>query len=160
MKKSVLVMLFAAIFIAAFTASAAAQKGRKSVTGAEVTGTFQYKFAGKFRGSASVIEILALGGGKVKIGFDLIYPHLDGQGNLTANLGKALGTADIEGDTAIYRQSDKYGKCKITIKFVRPGTIKVDQDATESDCGFGQNVQADGTYRKTSGRKPKFDLGM
>ena len=27
----------------------------------------------------------------------------------------------------------------------------------ESSCGFGMNVTADGTYRKVSTRKPKFN---
>jgi hypothetical protein len=32
---------------------------------------------------------------------------------------------------------------------------KVEQQGEE--CGFGHNVRADGTFRKISNRKPKFD---
>jgi hypothetical protein len=35
------------------------------------------------------------------------------------------------------------------------GKPKVEQQGEE--CGFGQNVRADGTFRKISSRKPKFD---
>jgi hypothetical protein len=143
--------------VTAFCSLAAdAQTGRKSVSGAEVNGTFRHGFAGKYKGSASEIKIWALGGGKLKVGFDLIYPHLDGQGNMTANTGEGGGEATITGDTAVY-ESNEYGPCKITIKFVTPGTIKVSQDGTDANCGFGFNVTADGTYKKVSNKKPKFE---
>ena len=74
---------------------------------------------------------------------------------MSAHVGTADVTATIEGDTAIY-SSEEPGECKITIKFVKPGTIEVEQE--EGNCGFGQNVNASGTYKKSSGAKPKFDI--
>jgi hypothetical protein len=157
MTKSNFLILAILALIAFGSVAAIAQTGRKSVPAAEVNGTFRYTFtAKKFKGSSSDIKIWALGGGKLKVGFDLIYPHLDGQGNLTANTGTGEGQATITGDTAVY-ESAEYGQCKITIKFVTPGTIKVDQDGTDANCGFGFNVTASGTYKKVSSKKPKFD---
>ena len=126
-----------------------------SVSAAEVTGTFSHRFGGKFKGSSSDIEILSVGKGRLKVAFDLIYPFADGNGEMSANMGQADGEAAIKGDTAIFRSSE-FGQCTITIKFVRPGIIKVTQGGTENDCGFGHNVMADGTYRKTSSKRPKL----
>lgn len=144
-------MLAVALFSAA---AASAQTARKSVSGAEVTGTFSRSFTGKFKGSMSQIKIQALGKGKLKIFFDLIYPYIDGSGEMSANMGQVTGEAAITGDTAVY-SNEEYGECRITIKFVRPGTIKVMQEG--GSCGFGHNVSADGTYKKTSSAKPKFE---
>ena len=156
MKKSILLMFAAFVLTGSATLTVDAQTGRKSVSGKEVTGTFRYTFAGKFRGSSSDIKILALGHGKVRLGFELVYPHLDGHGDLTANMGYGGGDIPISGDTAVYN-SDEFGPCTITIRFVKPGTIKVTQEGSDADCGFGHNVMAGGTYRKVSSKKPKFD---
>ena len=39
--------------------------------------------------------------------------------------------------------------------FLPSGKLKVEQKGEE--CGFGQNVRANGTFRKISSQKPKFD---
>jgi hypothetical protein len=128
---------------------------RKAVRGAEVTGTFRSYFRGKFKGSYNEILILALGGNKLKIEMDLVYPY-QVNGEMTANLGSASGEAMIEGDTAVFTPEDAASaSCKITLKFSRPGTLIVTTE-NNIDCGFGHNVSADGTYKKTSGAKPKF----
>lgn len=145
--------LFVPIALLLFISISPAQ--RKSVSGTEVTGTFRRSFSGKFKGSYSEIKILALGGGKLKVQFSLIYPYVDGNGDLSANLGDAAGEALIEGDTAIFT-SDDNNQCKITMKFKRPGIMVVIQEGADFDCGFGHNVTADGNYKKYSGKKPKF----
>lgn len=153
-KKIVLAMfVFGITLFFASTENVAAQ--RKAVSGKEVTGTFRYAYTGKYKGSFSEITIQALGGGKLKIGFDLVYPYTDGTGELNANVGQAVGTATIKGDTAIYETTEN-GNCKIVIKFVSPGLIKVTELENRADCGFGFNVSANGTYKKFSSRKPKF----
>lgn len=129
---------------------------RKAVSGKEVTGTFRYNFTGKFKGNSNEIKISALGGGKVKVQFDLIYPFVAGNGELSANVGQAVGEASIEGDTAVYSTSED-GICKIVIKFVKAGQIEVSQEQEGAGCGFGFNVSANGTYKKISSAKPKFD---
>lgn len=130
-------------------------QSRKSVSAAEVNGTFRSSFSGKYKGSSDEIKILAIGKGKLKVAFELIYPYVTGSGDMMANIGTAEGEATIEGDTAIY-SSEEFGNCKITIKFLKPGIIKVSQSGADSECGFGHNVTADGTYKKVSGTKPKF----
>ena len=130
-------------------------QNRKSVSAAEATGTFRAYFDGKFKGNYNEIKILALGRGKLRVAFELTYPYIDGTGGLMANVGTADGTAIIEGDTAIFLPEEN-GQCKITIKFIKLGTIKVVQSGMDSECSFGFNVNASGTYKKTSSAKPKF----
>lgn len=151
-----LFLLFFTVFLTLiFSFDSKSQTSRKAVSGAEVTGTFRSYFKGKFKGSSNEIQIIALGKGKLKIRFDLIYPFVDGNGDLNANMGQAEGEAEIVGDRATYTNAE-YGDCKITIKFVKSGTITVTQESDSSDCGFGFNVSADGTYKKVSSAKPKF----
>jgi len=145
---------FAAFTIAGSVIYANAQTARNSVSGAEVNGTYRMPFTGKFKDSSNKIRILALGKGKVRVAFDLLYPYMMSDGGPMVNLGNAEGTAEITGDTAVFASSE--GSCRITIKFARPGTINVSQEGTDADCGFGVNVTADGVYRKTSSKKPRF----
>jgi hypothetical protein len=154
MSKKLLVLLCAAVFACSGTFPAKSQN-RKSVSAAEVDGTFRDYFSGKFKGNYNEIKILALGTGKVKVSFGLNYPYIAQSGEMTANTGEAEGVASISGDTAIYTDNE-FGKCKITIKFVRANLIKVGQEGTDSDCGFGFNVNSAGTYKKVRGAKPKF----
>jgi hypothetical protein len=130
---------------------------RKAVSGAEVTGTFRSYFRGKFKGSYNEILIQALGGNKLKIEMELIYPYVSGAG-ITANVGSASGEAVIQGDTAVFTPEEVAGApCKITLKFSKPGTLIVTTE-NNIECGFGHNVSADGTYKKTSSAKPKFGV--
>lgn len=154
LRKSFIISTLFIAFIAVFAADADAQ--RKAVSGKEVTGTFKYEFTGKYKGSSNEIQIQALGNNKVKIGFDLVYPYTMANGDLMANVGQALGEAEINGDEAVFTQSEG-GTCEIRVKFIKPGVIKVTQEESEAGCGFGMNVSAEGTYRKVSAVKPKFD---
>jgi hypothetical protein len=149
-------MLCAVILLGFAGICAKGQTSRNSVPASEVNGTFRMYFKGKYRGSSSEIKIWALGHNKLQVAFDPIYPFTDGQGELSANMGMADGVVPIKGDRAVYT-SNQFGDCTITIKFLRPGTIKVTQNGTDSDCGFGHNVSADGTYKKVSSKKPKFE---
>jgi hypothetical protein len=128
---------------------------RKSVSAAEVNGTFKMNYTGKAKDFSNQIDILAVGGGKIKISFALVYPKLDSSGEIAENYGTAEGIAAITGDTAIYT-SDEFGPCKITIKFVKLGSIKVTQGGLPSDCGFGGDVFATGIYKKVSSKKPSM----
>jgi hypothetical protein len=154
MPKKLFSAICLAMLAAAFVVVSNAQT-RQSVSAAEVNGTFRMPFKGKFKGSYNEIKILALGKGKLRVAFDLTYPYIDGAGALSANVGQAEGEAEIEGDTAVFT-SEEFGACKITIKFVRPGEIRVAQEQEDAGCGFGHNVSAEGTYKKFSAAKPKF----
>ena len=115
------------------------------VTAAQVNGTWTCR--------QNEFKILALGQQKLQIEFSGVWEHKTGNGELTANTGEGSGTAKIEGDTAIFKPEGAEDECKITLKFTG-GKLVVTQ---EGMCGFGFNVRADGTYKRTSAKKPKFD---
>jgi hypothetical protein len=149
---SVLVLL---IVSATVTPALVAQ--RRAVTGAEVTGTFRSYFTGRFRNQYNEILIQVLGKNKLKIQMDLVYPYRV-KGEVTANLGSADGEALIDGDKAVFTPDysiEAKEECKITLRFTKPGTLIVSTENNDG-CGFGHNVMADGTYRKTSNAKPQF----
>jgi hypothetical protein len=137
---------FIAFLVPAFFAPTA-NAGERSVTAAEATGTYR-----DVEGS-SEIRILALEPGKLKVQLALVYEYQSGEGPM-ANLGDASGEATIENDIAVFAP-EGFGACKITMTFLPNGKLKVEQQGEE--CGFGHNVRADGTFRKISSRKPKFD---
>jgi len=130
---------------------------RAAVSGAEVTGSFRSYFKGIGKGSYNEILIQALGGNKLKVEMNLTYPYKANR-EVLANVGEATGEALIKGDTAVFvpdyaKENDN--SCRITLRFIKPGTLVVTTEHN-LDCGFGFNVTADGTYRKTSAAKPKF----
>lgn len=153
--KKLIIFLFAILLFLGLSENIFAQ--RKSISGKEVTGTFRYEYTGKFKGIFNEIKIRSLGNNKVKVGFGLTYPFTADDGNLSANVGEAVGEAEINGDTAIYSTSEDGGKCEITIKFVKTGQIKVTQTQEGAGCGFGLNVSAQGTYKKVSSKTPVFE---
>ena len=71
-----------------------------------------------------------------------------------ANLGDASGEATIENDIALF-VPEEAADCKITMTFLPNGKLKVEQQGEH--CGFGHNVRAEGTFRKISSLKSKFD---
>jgi hypothetical protein len=116
------------------------------VTGAQANGVY--------RNRGSEIRILALGHQRLKVQFDLTYEYKSPKGPM-ANLGGAMGEAKIEGNVATFKPPDTE-RCEITLVFL-PGKLKVTQDGSDADCGFGHNVYATGTYRKIRSGKPKFE---
>jgi len=116
---------------------------KQIVTAAEVNGVYRY-YKSEFR-------ILALGHNKLKVQFDGVYTTLA----KSINMGYAMGEAIIDGNIATFKPPDT-GRCEITLVFL-PGKLKVTQDGSDADCGFGHNVNATGTYRKIRGGKPKFE---
>lgn len=155
MRKSIFSVFVMLGFTFVFVFGASAQTSRKSVSASEVNGTFRMNFQGKFRKFSNEVKILALGGGKIRFAMDLVYPYTARNGEPMVNMGGLDAEAAIDADVAKYTSED--GKCTMTIKFVRAGTIKVMQDGTDGECGFGHNVMAGGTYTKVSSKKPKFD---
>ncbi len=134
--------LFPILAVLTLCATAAAQSG-KVVTAAQANGTY--------RSGKNTFKILALGNNKLKVQFDGVYLTRAGG----PNVGTAQGEARIEFDVATFVPPDTEG-CKITLKFL-PGKLVVTQEGGDFNCGFGHNVTADGTYRKISRAKPKFD---
>jgi hypothetical protein len=116
----------------------------KDVTAAQVNGTWSFH--------ANTFKIWALGHGKLQVAFDGIYEYKSPAGP-TANVGQGTGVATIEGDTAVFHPDGAEEGDKITLKFTG-GKLVVKQ---QGNCGFGHNVYADGTYKKTSTKKPNFE---
>jgi len=116
----------------------------KSVTAAQVNGTWQSKFA--------EFKIWALGKQRLQVEFSGVYEYKSPQGP-SANTGEGSGIATIEGDTATFKPEGSEEECQITLKFTGD-KLAVTQTGT---CGFGRNVTAAGTYKKASAKKPTFD---
>ena len=114
------------------------------VTAAQVNGTWQLR--------NNEFKILALGQQKLQIEFFGTYEYKSPAGPM-ANTGEGSGIAQIDGDTAIFKPEGAEDECAITLKF-RRGNLVVTQTGI---CGFGHNVTAEGTYKKVSAKKPKFD---
>ena len=117
---------------------------QSDVTATQVNGTWEMK-GGEFK-------IWALGQQKLQVEFSGSYEYKSPAGPM-ANTGEGSGIARIEGDTAIFKPEGAEDECKITLKFAGRKLV-VMQDGI---CGFGFNVRADGTYKKVSTKKPKFD---
>lgn len=140
MKKFLLAIAFCSVSGSMITSHDAAN----NVTAAAVNGTWKMK-GGEFK-------VWALGRQRLQIEFSGTYEYRTPQGP-SANEGQASGVARIEGNTAIFKPDGAGDECKITLKFTR-GKLVVTQTGT---CGFGNNVTAEGTYKKASAAKPKFD---
>lgn len=107
---------------------------------------------GVYRYYDNEIRILALGHNKLKIQFDGVYHTI----SKSVNTGYASGEATIQGNVATLILPH-FGQCRITMVFLRRNRLKVTQDGSDAECGFGHNVYATGTYRKIRGGKPKFE---
>ena len=114
------------------------------VTAKQVNGTWKYR--------ENEFKIWALGQQKLQIEFLGVWEHQTSYGP-TANTGEGSGIARIEGDIAIFKPDGAEDECKITLNFTH-GKLVVIQNGI---CGFGFNVRADGSYRKISAKKPKFE---
>jgi hypothetical protein len=118
-------------------------ESEKSVTAAQVNGTWKTKH-GEFK-------IWALGHQRLQVEFSGVYEYNTPQGP-SANEGEGSGIATIEGDTATFKPEGAEEECRITLRFAG-NKLVVTQTGI---CGFGHNVTAAGTYKKVSGKKPKF----
>jgi hypothetical protein len=113
------------------------------VTAAQVNGVYRY-YKSEFR-------VLALGHNKLKVQFDGVYTTLA----KSINMGYAAGEAIIDGNIATFKPPDTE-RCEITLVFLK-NKLKVIQEGSDADCGFGHNVYAAGDYRKIRRGKPKFE---
>jgi hypothetical protein len=129
--------LSALVLLASMIATVIA--GDRSVTAAEANGTY--------RDEKSEIKILSVGRGKLKVQMNIVKPRDD---------GSATGEATIENDVATFVPPDTDG-CTITMTFLPGGSLKVESNARPVDCGFGRMAPPDGTYKKVSSAKPKFE---
>src|SRR5262245_2718760 len=143
MKAATLVYIGVLGFAAAPIATSRAEND-KSVTAAQVNGTWKTR-SGEFK-------IWALDKQRLQVEFSGVYEYKTPQGP-TANTGEGSGIATIKGDTAIFKPEGAEEECQITLRFTG-GKLVVTQTGI---CGFGHNVSAEGTYKKVSSKKPKFE---
>lgn len=129
--------------LSAFGQNSTKPPGPTVVTAAQANGVYRY-YDNEFR-------ILASGHNKLKVQFDGVYRTI----SKSVNTGYAEGQATIEGNVATLVLSE-FGPCKITMVFLSRGKLKVTQDGSDADCGFGHNVYTTGTYKKIRSGKPKF----
>ena len=116
----------------------------KSVSAVQINGTWKTE-GGEFK-------ILAIGNQRLQVEFSGVYEYKTPKGPM-ANEGEGSGIATIEGDTAIFKPEGAEEECQITLKFTSSKLV-VTQTGI---CGFGHNVSAEGTYKRISSRKPKFE---
>jgi hypothetical protein len=128
------------------TLVAARAGAQTTVTAAQVNGTWETK-NGEFK-------IWALGPQMLHVEFSGSHEYKSRAGPM-ANTGEGHGVASIEGDTAVFKPDGAEDECRITMKFTR-GKLMVTQTGV---CGFGNNVTAEGTYKRTSRGEPKFESG-
>jgi len=91
----------------------------------------------------NTIEVKELPGGKLRFAVMAIWkgPTWKEYG---PHMGEIGGTADLHNGKAIFK--DKEADCTLAMSF-SGNKLKVVQ---EGSCGFGANVRADGTYKRTS----------
>jgi hypothetical protein len=123
---------------------AAPQQKPAIATAAQVNGTWRYR--------NDEFKVWALGNRKLRVEFSGTYEYKSPAGPM-ANTGEGSGIAIIEGDTAVFKPEGAEDECRITMRFAG-GRMIVDQQGI---CGFGNHVIANGTYRKISSSKPKFN---
>lgn len=109
-----------------------------------LTGTYRYK-SGTYNNTISVQQ---QGNKRLRVALYASYEYkVNGEWN--ANVGEAEGVVALNGDTAILVPEDKED-CKIMMKF--SGNKLIARQESKSNCGFGMNAYAGGTYTKVSGK--------
>lgn len=142
------ILLLALAFLAispstsAQTPSFTTRQRSRIVTAAQINGLYRY--------GRNDFRILALGRNKLKVQFNGEWMTRGGY----PNIGEAIGEADIAGNVAVFIPGDTT-RCKITLTFLT-NRMEVTQEGLDSDCGFGHNVVATGTYRRVKSGRPKF----
>lgn len=105
------------------------------------TGTYTIK-------SKSTLDVLILPNNKLKFHLLATYSPPGNPGG--TNTGEASGVVPLKGNTAVYQDQD----CKITMKFLGDKA----QVTQVGSCGFGLQVNAQGTYFKQSSQTPQFEF--
>jgi uncharacterized protein YecT (DUF1311 family) len=96
---------------------------------------------GTYTGTYSIpigtLTVRQLPKGAIKFSLSLMYKY---------NVGNAEGELPVRNDIALFTSPEPDYPCRITMSFKKT-KVKIEQDG---DCGFGLNVNATGTYMKTS----------
>jgi hypothetical protein len=148
MKVFILLLLLTPFDLTTDVHSSAARKSSgpqstgQAVSAARINGVYRY--------GRNSFRVLMLGRDKLKVQFNGEWMTRWGY----PNLGEAIGEAALEENVATFIPKDTT-KCTITMTFALRH-INVTQQGTDTECGFGRNVMANGTYRRIKGGRPKF----
>jgi len=126
--------------------SFANQKVKKPVQTVSVTGTYKYVL--------NSLEVLELPDHKVRVSFAGFWPN-DRKRAETRNVGTFDETVPLIDRSATLKIQFGDDPCVITLQF-RSNKVIVSQEGSILGCGFGFNVEPDGTYVKTSSRPPRL----
>jgi hypothetical protein len=124
--------------------SFANQKVKKRVQTVSVTGTYKYVL--------NTVEVLELPDHRVRISFSGFWPN-DHRRVETRNVGNFDETVPLTGRNATVKIQYGDDPCTIMLEF-RSNKVIVEQEGSILGCGFGFNVEPDGTYVKTTSRPP------
>ena len=120
------------------------QKATKPVQTTSITGSYKYIL--------NTLEVLELPDHKVRIRFAGVWPNSRRRAE-TRNIGTFDETVPLNGRTAVVKPKYGNGECAITLEFKATKVIVTQQGYS---CGFGFNVEADGSYAKVSSKPPKL----
>ena len=111
---------------------------------ASVTGTYKYVL--------NSIEVLEMPDHKVRIRFSGVWPNERKKAE-TRNMGAFDEIVKLEGKTATVKIQFGDEPCLVKLAF-QPNKVMVEQNGSLTGCGFGFNVEPDGTYIKVSSKSP------
>jgi len=138
--KTSLISILLLLFLCSFGFSQ--QAAKKPL--ASVSGTYKYVL--------NSIEVLELADHKVRIRFSGAWPN-DRKKAETRNMGSFDEIVKLEGKTASVKIQFGDDPCIVKLAF-QPNKVIVEQTGSLTGCGFGFNVEADGTYIKVSSKPP------
>jgi hypothetical protein len=80
------------------------------------------------------------------------------RGGEVNNLGFLEGRLTVTDGLATHVRRSEGSHCEITFRFERETVVLKQTVGSSGECEFGHGVDAGGTYRRTSRKKPTFDL--
>src|SRR5262249_49733800 len=129
--------------------SMAGVAGQRTTTAAQPhSGTGTYKFV------LNELNVLELPEHKVRISFSGVWPN-DRRRRESRNVRTFDETVKLSGGKAVVKLQFGQDPCLINLDF-KASKVIVTQEGSLMGCGFGFNVEAEGTYLKTSSQPPKL----
>jgi hypothetical protein len=133
------------------------QNGGSPQQNFDPTGTYEYKGKSiKVEGAVvgpyvGKIQVKRISNNKIVMNFFIC------KGAPSYILGSFIDTLLFTNNISIYKPSESDSTCKITFNFDKHG-VKVKETTADfnSGCGFGHAVVANGYFKKTSSKQPKF----
>lgn len=138
-------LVFGLLFMAVSFSYGLTNQATKRAAGG-VTGTYKYVL--------NTVEVLELPDRKVRIRFAGYWPN-DRMRVETRNVGAFDEIVNLEGRTATVKIQFGDEPCIVKLAF-QQSKVTVEQDGALMGCGFGFNVEPDGTYTKVSSRPPNM----